>query len=212
MENAMDVLSEIGDNARIGQLWTTDEVDGLIAVFEQIATELSWQPGTQLRDFQGTATHLAILVNDEISGGLQVITGTSADKLPYRRVWPEICALEGVTVAHITILALKKEYRAKFNLFWPLCVELWRHCVAQGATEMRLEATPDTMNLYKRIGWPLEVIGDLRMHWGEPCYLCRMGIVDVAGSMVVRALRSATYQAVLQGMSRPLVAAGSCGK
>nr|ACX33975.1 N-(4-amino-2-hydroxybutyl) tetradecanamide synthase [uncultured bacterium RM44] len=202
----MKTLWESG-GAQVALMESREETSHMVGILEGIAAELSWRPGTQLRDYQDRAAHLAVLVGSEIVGGLQIVTSPSADCLPYRLVWPEVCVPDGAAIADITILALRKEYRARFNLFWPLCVELWRHCVAEGATEMRLEATPDTLRLYRRIGWPLEVIGDLRLHWNEPCFLCRMGIVDVAGAMVVRALQSATYQAVLAGMSRPVASA-----
>ena len=59
-------------------------------------------------------------------------------------------------------------------------MELWRSCEAQGITELWLEATPPTLAVYRRLGFPLKVVGELRTHWGEDCYLCRMGVAEVA--------------------------------
>ena len=42
-------------------------------------------------------------------------------------------------------------------------------------------ATPRTLRCYQRLGWPLVIRGELREHWGEPCYLCSLSVRDVAG-------------------------------
>ena len=150
------------------------ETDALIGSFERIAAELAWQPVDQLRAYQGVALHLAVRVGEELAGGLQVVLGSGEADLPYRRVWPEAGAA-GASAAHVTILALEKPYRGHPGLFGPLCVELWRHCDAGNIGQIVIEATPVTLRLYRRLGWPLKVIGDLRLHWGEECYLCAMG-------------------------------------
>ncbi len=57
-----------------------------------------------------------------------------------------------------------------------------------------LECTPPMLKLYRRIGWPLKVIGELRMHWGEECNLCQMQVLEFAGSILARAIRSSVYR------------------
>lgn len=50
----------------------------------------------------------------------------------------------------------------------------------QGARDcgIWLEATPAKLKVYRRLGWPLCVRGDLREHWGEPCALCSLDVAE----------------------------------
>jgi len=171
------------------------EVDRLLSVFERIAAELSWQPGNQLCDSRETAQHLAVIVEEEIAGGLQVVAGTG-NSLPFRQVWPEV-EIKEASAAHVTILALAKEYRGRPGLFWPLCVELWRWCNAQGIETILMEATLPTLRVYRRMGWPLEVVGELRQHWGEDCFLCRASVRQIERAIVERAENSDAYRALV---------------
>lgn len=188
------------------------EVDALIGFFARIATELSWQPGDQLRAHQHTALHLAVWVGEELAGGLQVVMRAGEADMPYRRVWPE-AGTAGTATAHVTILALEKKFRGRPGLFGPLCVELWRCCRAANAQQIVIEATPPTLRLYRRLGWPLRIIGGLRPHWGEECYLCAMGVREVAEALAAKAERACSYRVLVNQAHRgPLVRAASSVK
>lgn len=135
---------------------------------------------------------------------MQLVPAARCRTLPCELVWPEVRLPRRAQTAHISILALRKEYRGTADLLWPLCVAMWRHCAAHRIADISLEVTPDLYRLYLRLGWPLEIVGDLRPHWGEDrCYLCRMGTADVAGAMLLRTLRSAEYRDIVGLMSRP---------
>ena len=94
----------------------------------------------------------------------------------------------------MTVLALQSRYRNRPSLFWSLCAELWRFLVAEGMEAVILEATPAMLARYCRLGFPLERIGELRLHWGEDCYLCRMDLRMVAGAMLMQAGKSPIYR------------------
>jgi len=173
-------------------------------LLEEIAAELSWRPGTQLREDAAQAVHFAAYDDGVLAGGLQLVPASASGVLPCERVWPDArLPLRGRT-AHISILAVRREHRGTAGLLWPLGVALWRHCASSGIVDVSLEATPRTYRTYRRLGWPLEVVGDLRSHWGEDCLLCRMGVAEVAGSLLVRATRSASYRQIVGMMSRSL--------
>ena len=180
------------------------ESDRLVGSLEGIAAELGWQPGRQLHDYQAQAVHFAAYVDGVLAGGMQLVPAARCHTLPCELVWPEVRLPRRAETAHISILALKKEYRGTAQLLWPLCVAMWRYCAAHRIADISLEVTPDLYRLYLRLGWPLEIVGDLRPHWGEDrCYLCRMGTADVAGAMLLRTLRSAEYRDIVGLMSRP---------
>ncbi len=177
-------------------------VEALVQVFEQIARDLGWQPGSAIRDCRDVAEHLAVMDGGTVAGGMQVVHGEDCPALPYRSVWPDVKVAEPAATAHITILALRPEYRGRAGLFWPLCVELWRRCRTRRVQTILLEATPPTLRLYRRLGWPLEIIGGLRAHWGEDCYLCRMDVGHVADALAAKARRSASYRRLVEQAHR----------
>ena len=190
-----------GSAIRLGD---AEEIACLIAVLEGVAAELSWQPGEQLRSYEAQAVHFAAYVDGALAGGLQLVPAALCGTLPCELVWPDVRLPRRADTAHISVLAVKREYRGGAGLLWPLCVAMWRYCAARGIADISLEVTPNTYRLYKRLGWPLEIVGDLRAHWGEDlCYLCRMGTADVAGAMLMKAPRSALYRHIVGMMGRP---------
>lgn len=193
-----------GGVSRVAALAPGDGTDTLIRLLEGIAAELSWQPGDQLRENAAQAVHFAAHVDGALAGGLQLVPASADGALPCERVWPDARLPRRAQTAHVTILAVRREYRGAAGLLWPLGVALWRHCAASGIADVSLEATPDTYRAYRRLGWPLEVVGDLRPHWGEDCLLCRMGVAEVAGSLLLRSTRSGTYRRIVGLMSQPL--------
>lgn len=194
----MQTLYQVTDRVSVVRLSGTDEADCLIRLLEQIADEQAWQMGNGLRVCQATAEHLAITVDGTIIGGLQAVSGTTGGPLPHRHVWPDVDVSDSGHALHVTMMALDRQHRGHAFLFWPLCVELWRWCVREGVETILLECTPPTLRVYRRLGWPLEIVGDLRPHWGEECYLCRNSVRQVAEAITARATRSETYKALVQ--------------
>ena len=185
------------------QVYDTSDGAQLIGLLEGIASELSWQPGEQLRKYQAQAVHFTASVDGVLAGGLQLVPASLCKTLPCELVWPDVCLPQRMETAHISVLAIQREYRGGGRLLWPLCIAMWRYCVDNAIADISLEVTPKTYALYKRLGWPLEIIGDLRQHWGEDyCYLCRMGVAEVAGAMLMKAPRSDLYRSIVGLMSQ----------
>ena len=69
-------------------------------------------------------------------------------------------------------------------------------------SDVYLEATPAMVKFYRRIGWPLEIAGELCLHWGEPCHLCRLAVREAAGTLLIRAVRSEAYRALIRQACR----------
>jgi len=169
-----------------------DEQERLILLFERIAAMEGWQPEDALRRYRERSVYFSALLNDEMQGGAQLVLPGSPGGLPGRDVWPEIDQTGEGSAAHVAVLALLPQARGHVSLFGRLCVELWRTCRALGVQTLWLEATPGTLRVYRRLGWPLEVVGELRRHWGEECCLCRMGVAAVSQALRQKALRSAS--------------------
>lgn len=186
------------DQTQIVTLTKDREVGNLIQLFETIAQEEGWQPGEQLRAYQQQALHLGVMMDGTLVGGLQALPGRSIQPLPCQVLWPDASLPDLAHTLHITMMALAKHQRGHARLFWPLCVELWRHCDCQDIHTLLLEATPPTLHIYRRLGWPLEVIGELRPHWGEDCFLCQMGVQQVAEALTQKAEYVPSYRALLQ--------------
>jgi len=180
----------------------------LIALFEAVAREEGWQPGDQLRAYQDHSVYFALHVEKTLAGGLQLVLPDAAGQLPCQRVWPELDLCEESGVAHVAVLALRREFRGKGqgDLFWRLVIALWRHCVLVGIYTLYLEVTPRVLPLYQRLGWPLQVCGPERLHWGEPCLICSLDVRQVAGALAERAICSATYRDILARAVAPRAA------
>ena len=187
----METLSQIAEYIVV-RLTTDDEVKGLLELFADIADEQSWQPGDYLNSHPTGSIHFALCADGHLVGGLQLVMPDEAGTLPCQHVWPEITIPEAS--AHVTILGLKAEHRGNVALFWTLCQELWCYCTDRKIKSLVLEATPHMSVLYRRMGLPLYMIGEERVHWGEPCVLAAVDIITAAGSVVLRARRSDVFK------------------
>lgn len=180
----------------------------VIRLFEFIAAQEQWQHDGELRHHAHGSTYFALWhraegQEPEIVGGLQLVLPDSATgTLPCHRVWMELPVPVPAGTCHAAVLAVSPMWRGKQMMessrlpaaFWTLCAALWRHCLETGVTELWLEATPTMLRCYRLLGWPLSVQGELRTHWGEPCYPCTVSVREVAGSLAEKATRSLLYK------------------
>ncbi len=173
------------------------EVEALVCLFERIADAEGWQSEGSLRHWLNRSVYFALKVKGELAGGVQLVLPNLEGTLPYQAIWPEISLTSARRQAHVAMLALDPAFRGQSILFWRLVVEMWRHSVGVGITTLSIEVTPRVLPLYRRLGWPLEVQGDLRMHWGEPCYLASLGIPEVAEALLRRAEHAPCYQEII---------------
>lgn len=203
----METLPQIiGASVRL--LNDKDEVEALIALFEAIAEKEGWRPKDQLRAHQDASSYFGAYVGGELAGGMQIVMPAPGEPFPFHAVWPEasVQAHAPCRVAHVAVLAIKAERRGHQRLFWPLLIELWRMCVRQGVQAIMIEATPSMLARYRRLGFDLRVIGPLRPHWGEECYLCRADATLVAGAVLTRAVRSPAFRSLVSQAMRPFAA------
>lgn len=185
---------------------TDTENSLVIQLFEGIARAEGWQPGDQLRAHLDRSTYFGVFDGDRLVGGLQLVTPDEAGEVPTHQIWPELPTLDTTTgTLHAAVLAVLPEYRGKDSgaAFWQLGSSLWRYCVENQVKTIWLEATPKMLRCYRLLGWPLVVIGELREHWGEPCYPCSLSVREVAGSLAERALVSTTYRSIFTAALQP---------
>lgn len=178
------------------------EIEEVIALFERVSSEQCWQPGDQLRAYPSSSKYFILTVGDVLAGALQMVVGGTTEGLPCLAVWPELDLQDQSEVADIALLALHEGYRGQRKLFWLLCVEAWRYCVRHYICEIWVEATPRKIEIYQRLGWPLQVEGPLRSQWGEYCHPCRMTIEAFGEIMQTRAQRSHLYRQIVEQMYR----------
>jgi len=197
----METLCEAEQNLAVVLLTRPVEIRELTALFEEVAAEQGWQPGEDISRHSSISIYFALKRGTLLLGGLQLVRMDNAARLPCQSIWPELDLSGRRDVAHVPILALKPQSRGKGNLFWLLCAEMWRYCMAEGISQVYLEVTPATLRLYRRIGWPLQLAGPLRQHWGEDCYLCSMRLGELADICISRAEKSPLYRGVVcQGL------------
>ncbi len=193
----------------------TAVVGEVVALFRRIAQAEGWQPGGELDAYPDRSVYFALrrtgeagkqTGKDGVVGGLHLVLPDARGLLPGHRVWPELPVPDPPgSAAHILVLAADGAEPASSGAgepspFWHLCAAMWGYCVEQGVRELRLEATPKMLRCYRLLGWPLVVRGELREHWGEPCYPCSLSVREVAGSLAEKAARSRVYRRVLADM------------
>ncbi len=96
--------------SEVALLTEAGEVDALLALFQEVADELGWQPGEWLAQCPTNSLHFGTLDRGELAGGLQIVLPDSAGRFPCHRVWSEVDIANPSQTAHITILALGAEY------------------------------------------------------------------------------------------------------
>jgi len=116
----------------------------------------------------------------------------------YQAVWPDIAPTNNATSAYVAMFAFAKEHRGDRLQFWLPCIEVWRYCRSHEIEDLWLAATPTTLAAYRRLGWPLEIRSEPRLHWGEECYLTGMSVDAVEASVVNKAAKSETYRKVIE--------------
>jgi len=195
-------LPQLPSQTRVVRFDSEAEARPLLSLFEHIAREQNWKPGKQLRAYPDSAVYFGLEVDDVLAGGLQLVHGNAHEGLPCLTVWPELDLQGRSDVADIALLALDPKIRGRQELFWLLCIEMWRYCRVHGIDSLWVEVTPTNLKLYHRLGWPLQVAGPLRKHWGEPCYPAAMTTSAIGQEIATRSLHSLRYRQILQLMHR----------
>lgn len=196
------------NGVRVVRLTTPKEIETLIRLFEEVAETEGWQPEGAIRLFRERSVFFALEVRGDIAGGLQMVQPDRLGTLPCQVLWPEVEIAPSDRCAHVAMLALAPDFRGRRSLFWPLVIEMWRYGVGENIATLFLEVTPRVMPLYRRLGWPLTVRGELRRHWGEDCYLCSLGLAEAAQTFLTRAENSASYRRIVAQAFRVRLSAG----
>jgi ribosomal protein S18 acetylase RimI-like enzyme len=187
-----------------------EEIEAIRHWLEAMAADEGWQPGGELSAYGGRSVYLSLYEKggtetEPLIGTLQIVLPENARMLPCQRVWPELpigiprneaISETPLSVAHVLVLAVLPEWR-RTGVYWQLCLALWRYCVEAGIRELWMEATPTMLRCYRLLGLPLVVRGELRTHWGEPCYPCSLSVREVAGAIAEKAVRSRRYRHLL---------------
>jgi hypothetical protein len=193
----LGLWEEAGSGIRVVRLTEAEEVEALVCRLEGVAAAEGWQPGGALRHWLDRSVYFALELEGQEAGGLQLVLPDGAGTLPCQALWPEVPVGPAGGCAHVAILALEEAFRGEGRLFWPLVVEMWRYCAGAGMTALFLEVTPRVLPLYQRLGWPLQIQGELRRHWGEDCYLCTLGVPEVAEALLRRGEHSSYYRQIV---------------
>ncbi|MDE2125256.1 MAG: GNAT family N-acetyltransferase [Armatimonadetes bacterium] len=184
-------------DVQVVRLIERDEIDALLGLFDEVVAERDWQPGDALGCDQYRSAYFGLLVNDELAGGLQIAFPDRTGGLSCQHVWPDVPTGPNGRCAHVELLVVHKPFRGRASLYWHLVAETWRYCVAEGVTRLYIETNPRTYALYRRIGWPLQIQGEPRLHWGAQTYLCTLEMAEVAKSILCRAANSEHYHDVV---------------
>jgi hypothetical protein len=194
---------DVDGGVGVTQLTHSNEIADLVELFAAIAHEQGWQPAGALQRHLSRSVYFGLqeaLPSATLVGGLQLVLPGPGGHLPCYEVWPEAGPPQSTgstRLAHIAMLGILEEHRGDSLAFWRLAVEMWRYCVEQRLSTLLIEVTPRVLPLYRRLGWPLQILEQPRMHWGEECYLCTLEIAEVAQVLLQRMPTSVQYGAIV---------------
>lgn len=177
-----------GDEVFARLLASRIEIDEAQALFERVAAEMGWrrEPASPRR---GAPYVFASYVGDRLAGAIEVRLPGASGRLPILDTWPELRLDRFDPHAELVLLALHPDFRGSAACLWTLCVEMWKHCRNIGLRTLLMEVPPRNVRIYRRLGWPVEVIGSERLHWGEPCFPCSLCLDAVAAAVLEKADR-----------------------
>lgn len=184
---------------------TTDEAAETIEFLEQVSEEKGWQPPPgALEAYPDRSVFLVHRDESGILGALKLVRGGTGHRLPVMQVWPEFKLDNRNSIAELSVLALNACTRGR-QAFLPLTAAIWRYCMSRGINELWAELEPRMLAVYRRFGWPFEVMGELRDYWGDPLYPCRLFGEDWLDEHVTRADKSPRYLTALKQAVRQTV-------
>jgi hypothetical protein len=187
----------------IGQLMSDDEIQELLGVLEEVSRQEGWVTEDGITRYRMESIYLGAYVQNRIVGGIRIIPLSPLVLPPSVSTWPCLTRLAVPGMAHAGLLLIQPTYRCRGDLFWLLCIELWRICRSHLIATLVLEATTTTAAVYERIGFPLTAQGDERLYSGERCRPYSMQLADVERSLLQKASRSSRYQLLLEHAYRP---------
>ncbi len=177
---------------------TTADAEETIDFLWRVSREKGWQPPDgALEAYPDRSVFLVHRDRQGILGALKLVRGGSPDPLPVMQVWPEFELCGRDNVAELSVLALNPSARGR-HAFLPLTAEVWRYCMSRGINELWAELEPRMLSVYRRFGWPFEVMGELREYWGDPLYPCRLFGEDWLEEHLLRARKSDRYLSALE--------------
>lgn len=184
---------------------TTEEAGEAIEFLAQVSAEKGWQPPPgALEAYPDRSVFLVHRDESGILGALKLVRGGKNRRLPVMQVWPEFVLDTRNNIAELSVLALKTCSRGR-QAFLPLTAAVWRYCMSRGINELWAELEPRMVAVYRRFGWPFEVMGELREYWGDPLYPCRLFGEDWLDEHVTRADKSPRYLTALMQAVRQTV-------
>lgn len=177
---------------------TTAEAGETIEFLARVSHEKGWQPPPgALEAYPDRSVFLVHRDDEGILGALKLVRSGVENELPVMQVWPEFSLKGRASAAELSVLALNPTARGRLA-FLPLTAAVWRYCMSRGINELWAELEPRMLAIYRRFGWPFEVMGKLREYWGDPLYPCRLFGEDWLEEHLTRARSSPRYLRALE--------------
>jgi hypothetical protein len=176
--------------------------EDLRRLFDDVALDEGWTPGRYLQDCAERSLFVGVSAENARIAGLQLVLEDPSAPLPLLAVWPEIADQVHWRAAEVAVLAVRAPHRGSRRLLWFLAAEVWRVCQMRSISEIWLAATERRVRQYRLLGWPLEVKGGLRRHWGEDCLPCRVRVADAEAYVRRRVGKEECFRSIVSWANR----------
>ena len=86
----LSLWRDAGVGVEVVRLNETEEISGVVALFEDVAQAEGWQPEGALSRWTQRSAYFGVQVEGNLAGGLQLVLPDARGTLPCQELWPEV--------------------------------------------------------------------------------------------------------------------------
>lgn len=153
------------------------EVEAAFRLRYRVAVERKWvrpenfPDGIETDGFDGAAVHIAGWdPGGDMVATVRLVFGSRARRLPVEELF-DLDTAPGTEVVEWGRISVAPEHRSlDHRVFWGLLARGWLEGRARGVSVVAGIASKGMITRYRKAGFPVTVLGEPRLHWGEKRY------------------------------------------
>lgn len=165
---------------------TPDELAAVFGLRHDTVIEMGWQDehdlaGGQERDeYDDGAIQLAAWDGDALAGTLRVVLPEGGRPLPIEKAYELVVEPRGLVVGVGRVVVARPYRGGEHRVLGALSGSAWLQMRDHGFQWVSAAATNEILDLFRHLGFEVQVLGSPRPYWGESRYPMRMGAADPA--------------------------------
>jgi N-acyl-L-homoserine lactone synthetase len=164
---------------------SADEIQAVFQLRHEIVIEMGWRDeedlaagGRERDEYDASALQLAAWDGDVLAGTLRVVLPEEGRLLPIEEAYDLVVEPEGLVVEIGRVIVAHPYRGGDHRVLGALSGSAWMQMRAGGFEWVSAAATAEIVELFRRLGFEVDVLGEPRNYWGEERYPIRMGAPD----------------------------------